>query len=88
MAKIILRIDATNTNEVSIPDQKLLSQVDLAVSAWNGPSGGTTIEKLGFIADKFKWYLLEVAKGEKRRQRQEVMEAQLVQDSTDLSGRY
>lgn len=86
MAKIILRIDATNVNEASIADAKLLAQVDLAVSAWNGPVSGTTVEKLGFVADRFKSYLLEVAKGEKRRQRQEAMEAQLAQDGTDLGG--
>lgn len=86
MAKILVRIDATNVNEASVADAKLLAQVDLAVSAWNGPVSGTTVEKLGFVADRFKSYLLEVAKGEKRRQRQEAMEAQLAQDGTDLGG--
>lgn len=86
MAKIVVRIDNTTTNEVSIPDQKLLSQVDLAVAAWGGPTGGTTIEKLGFVAEKLKWYLLESAKGEKRRQRQDTMEAQIAQDAIDLGG--
>ena len=86
MAKITLRIDAKNVNEANVADEKLIAQVDLAVSAWNGPTLGTTVEKLGFVADKLKSYLFEVAKGEKRRQRQEDMETQLAQDGTDLGG--
>lgn len=84
MAKITVKIDNTNTADASVADAKLLGQVDLAVSAWNGPTGGTTVEKLQFVADRLKNYLLEVAKGEKRRQRQETMETQLAQDAVDL----
>lgn len=86
MAKIILRIDTQTTGEDNVTDAKFLSQIDLAVTAWNGPISGTTNEKLTFVASRLRGYLLEVAKGEKRRQRQDAMEAQLVQEAADLSG--
>ena len=86
MAKLTLRIDANNTGEDTIADNKLLAQVNLVVAAWLGPVNGTTSDKLAFVASRLRSYLFEVAKGEKRRQRQEEMEALLAQDSADLSG--
>lgn len=85
MAKLTLKIDASNSGEATVADAKLISQVDLAVAAWNGPATGTQSEKLAFVAGKLKGYLIEVAKGEKRRQRQDTLEAQLAQDGADLS---
>ena len=79
-------MDATNTADANIADTKLLAQVNLFVAAYGGPATGTQVEKLQFVADRLKSHLWEVAKGQKRREREAVMETQLTQDSADLEG--
>lgn len=84
MAKLTLRIDASNQGEETIADNKLIAQVDLAVAAWAGPVAGTTSEKLLFVATKLRRYLLDVAKHQKREQRQAELEAALIGDNSAL----
>lgn len=86
MAKLTLRVDAQTIGEETIPDAKLLSQVDLFVAALGGPVGGTGVEKLGFAALRLRGYLLEVAKGEKRRLRQAEADALAATDNAALEG--
>jgi hypothetical protein len=84
MAKLTLRIDANNIGEETIADNKFIAQVDLAVAAWAGPVTGITSEKLLFVATKLRRYLLDVARGQKRQQRQDELEAALIGDNSAL----
>lgn len=86
MAKLTLRVDATTLGEETIPDAKLLSQIDLFVSAPGEPVGGTTVGSFNFAALSLRGYLLEVAKGEKRYQRHTEADASAATDNAFLEG--
>lgn len=68
------------TGNANVGDVKAAQIVDLFLAARGAPLGLTDQQKVDFAAAELKSYMLEVAKGENRRQRRAELEDQIATD--------
>ncbi len=74
MAEITITVGSLTAN-ISGNDSKARELLPYFVEATGGPTAGTNQEKLDWIANRLRHYLVEVVHGEKRRLAVEIARA-------------